>query len=120
MTVPPCKPGGCSSFGCEGGRYCYDANGQPIEPTPDQRNNLQEVLDKYTPDHPLVRIDDPEDIDYAELYRWMRTGKPLFVKVPLDNGKFVEYYLGHKPEKRFGECLDKAICEAIAKEQSYE
>lgn len=51
----------------------------------------------------------------AERYRWTRQGKPFWVKVPVKD-KFVEYFMGAKPEKRFPECLDSSVDAARAKE----
>jgi PAS domain-containing protein len=44
----------------------------------------------------------------AERYRWIRQGKPVWVKVPVKD-KHVEYFIGHKPEPKFPECFDAAI-----------
>jgi hypothetical protein len=52
----------------------------------------------------------------ADRYRWMRRGMPLNVTVPVKD-KEVHYFLGHKPEAKFPECLDAAIDEVISKEK---
>jgi hypothetical protein len=52
----------------------------------------------------------------ADRYRWMRRGMPLNVTVPVKD-KEVHYFLGHKPEAKFPECLDAAIDAVIAKEK---
>jgi hypothetical protein len=57
-----------------------------------------------------------EKVD-GDRYRWMRRGMPLNVTVPLPSGKHVHYFLGHKPEEKFPECLDVAIDEVISKEK---
>jgi len=44
----------------------------------------------------------------AERYRWIRQGKPLWVKVPVKD-KQVEYFIGAKPERLFPERFDAAI-----------
>lgn len=53
----------------------------------------------------------------AERYRWIRQGKPFWVKVPVKD-KSVEYFMGAKVEKRFPECLDSSIDAARAKESA--
>lgn len=32
MNSEKCKPGGCASFGCDGGHYCFAADGTPRLP----------------------------------------------------------------------------------------
>jgi hypothetical protein len=39
-----CKPGGCSSIGCEGGFYCFHPDGTPKEITDEQRAGLIAVI----------------------------------------------------------------------------
>jgi hypothetical protein len=42
-----CKPGGCSSIGCEGGFYCFNEDGTPKVVSDETKIWLQEALDKY-------------------------------------------------------------------------
>jgi hypothetical protein len=41
-----CKPGGCSSIGCEGGHYCFNADGSPKIVTDEKRQELARALDE--------------------------------------------------------------------------
>ena len=36
-----CKRGGCSAIGCEGGHYCFNADGSPKVVTPDHIAELE-------------------------------------------------------------------------------
>jgi hypothetical protein len=48
MTKSTCKPGGCSAIGCEGGFYCFNADGTPKpDPTPEQQEQLRAALAPY-------------------------------------------------------------------------
>lgn len=38
-----CKPGGCSSLGCEGGRYCFAPDGTPRVTVTDEQRRAIEV-----------------------------------------------------------------------------
>jgi hypothetical protein len=51
----------------------------------------------------------------AARYRWIRQGKPVFVKVPVKD-KHVEYFIGAKLEPKFPECFDASVDAARAKE----
>ncbi|SAL01626.1 hypothetical protein AWB80_08169 [Caballeronia pedi] len=43
-----CKPGGCSSIGCEGGFYCFNADGTPKpDITPEQQEQIRAALAPY-------------------------------------------------------------------------
>lgn len=47
FLVPDCKPGGCASIGCEGGFYCFNADGTPKPGmTPEQQEKLRAALTK--------------------------------------------------------------------------
>jgi len=54
-----CMPGGCGSFGCEGGRYCFDAEGKPRRPvTDEQRSAITVAL--------LAQATQPGSIEYID------------------------------------------------------
>lgn len=40
-----CKPGGCSSLGCEGGYYCFTPDGVPKTMSPEKQEELRHALD---------------------------------------------------------------------------
>jgi hypothetical protein len=43
-----CKPGGCQDIGCEGGYYCFNADGTPKPPiTPEQQEHIRAALARY-------------------------------------------------------------------------
>jgi hypothetical protein len=45
---PRCKPGGCSAIGCEGGFYCFNADGTPKpDITPEQQEQIRAALAPY-------------------------------------------------------------------------
>jgi hypothetical protein len=45
MIEGKCKPGGCASIGCEGGFYCFNADGTPKpDLTPAQQEQLRGAL----------------------------------------------------------------------------
>jgi hypothetical protein len=39
-----CKPGGCSSIGCEGGHYCFNEDGTPKVVTEEKKAELRQAL----------------------------------------------------------------------------
>jgi NADH pyrophosphatase NudC (nudix superfamily) len=43
--VVKCKPGGCSAIGCEGGHYCFNADGTPKKVSPEQAAKLRDVTE---------------------------------------------------------------------------
>jgi hypothetical protein len=46
MTEGKCKPGGCSSIGCEGGHYCFNEDGTPKVVTEEKKEELRQALAK--------------------------------------------------------------------------
>lgn len=62
MPNDTCRPGGCDSLGCEGGHYCYNADGspKPSASIPDSVNLfLEKVKDEGLPSPEVkAHIDD--------------------------------------------------------------
>lgn len=55
-----CKPGGCSSLGCDGGHYCFRADGTPIPgPSPEELQKLREALGFKDENDPTFDKADP-------------------------------------------------------------
>jgi len=54
-TASKCKPGGCSSIGCEGGHYCFNADGTSKKAADPNavRAALAEALARYAPASPI-------------------------------------------------------------------
>jgi hypothetical protein len=51
MIEGKCKPGGCASIGCEGGFYCFNADGTPKpDLTPAQQEQLRGALATFCAD----------------------------------------------------------------------
>lgn len=53
LAKPPgeCKPGGCSRIGCEGGFYCFDAQGNPRpDLSEEKKKEFRKALAQYAPD----------------------------------------------------------------------
>lgn len=48
-TEKKCKPGGCSAIGCEGGHYCFNADGTRKVVSPEQKDALRKALFDYKP-----------------------------------------------------------------------
>jgi hypothetical protein len=42
-----CKPGGCSTWGCEGGRYCFNEDGTPKVISPEQQARIDAFLKTF-------------------------------------------------------------------------
>jgi hypothetical protein len=51
-----CKLGGCSSIGCEGGHYCFNADGTPKRMTEDQKRKLDAALDRVCAEQDIPPI----------------------------------------------------------------
>jgi hypothetical protein len=48
MTATECAVGGCSKIGCEGGIYCFNADGTRKEVTEGQKEQLRDALKQFT------------------------------------------------------------------------
>jgi len=46
-TESKCKPGGCSSIGCEGGHYCFNADGTRKVASEETKDALRKALADY-------------------------------------------------------------------------
>lgn len=70
MKESKCKPGGCSSLGCEGGHYCFNPDGTPKVPTPEQEAQLAKVLSDIFPDRVVEQIPPEERKGPLETQVW--------------------------------------------------
>jgi hypothetical protein len=48
MTESKCKPGGCSSIGCEGGHYCFNADGTPKVMSEEKKAELEAFFKAFS------------------------------------------------------------------------
>lgn len=70
MKKPECKPGGCSTIGCEGGHYCYNPDGteRKLQPmTEEEKERLRKALSRNAamPPDPKQKAMSPEARDEA-------------------------------------------------------